>query len=307
MSALAEIERFLERLFERTTARVFRTRVRPVQLQRRIERAMELGRVSGGERAVAPDRYRLRLHPADVAGLAADGGPAAVAARLADSTLAYARAHAFQLLDRPSVAIAADPSVETGSIEVETGFGGRRPGLTGPMSDGAAAGAAAGASGAAAAPGAAAAGGAASDAAASGGAASDAAASGGAADDAARGSGDPRGADPTRTMVYRRPIVAGPRAVLRVVERAGTERIVEIDGSPLTIGRAHDNGLVVDDGRVSRHHARLQARRGALVFTDLGSTNGSRVNGLAVDEIVLGLGDRIELGDTTLVVESLPG
>lgn len=291
MSALAEIERFLERLFERTTARVFRTRVRPVQLQRRIERAMEIGRVSGGERSVVPDRYRLRLHPADVAGLAADGGPAAVAARLADSTLAYARAHAFQLLDRPSVAIAADPSVETGSIEVETGFAGRRPGSTGPMSDGAAAGAAAGASGAAA----------------SGGAASDAAVSDGAADEAARGSGDPRGADPTRTMVYRRPIVAGPRAVLRVVERAGTERIVEIDGSPLTIGRAHDNGLVVDDGRVSRHHARLQARRGALVFTDLGSTNGSRVNGLAVDEIVLGLGDRIELGDTTLVVESLPG
>jgi len=280
MSALAEIERFLERLFERTAARVFRTRVRPVQLQRRIERAMELGRVSGGERAVVPDRYRLRLHPADVAGLAADGGPPAVAAGLADSALAFARAHAFQLLDRPSVAIAADPSVEAGSIEVETGFAGRHPGSRGPLPDGSAAGAAT--PGGSAAPRA-------------------------AADEAARESRDPRGADPTGTMVYRRPIIAGPRAVLRVVDRAGTERIVEIDGSPLTIGRAHDNGLVVDDGRVSRHHARLQARRGALVFTDLGSTNGSRVNGLAVDEIVLGLGDRIELGDTTLVVESLPG
>jgi pSer/pThr/pTyr-binding forkhead associated (FHA) protein len=41
------------------------------------------------------------------------------------------------------------------------------------------------------------------------------------------------------------------------------------------------------------------------VLTDLGSTNGSRVNGARVDEVVLGEGDRIELGDTVLVVESV--
>jgi pSer/pThr/pTyr-binding forkhead associated (FHA) protein len=43
------------------------------------------------------------------------------------------------------------------------------------------------------------------------------------------------------------------------------------------------------------------------VYTDLSSTNGSRVNGVRVDEIVLGSGDRIQLGDTVLVVETLPG
>ena len=60
----------------------------------------------------------------------------------------------------------------------------------------------------------------------------------------------------------------------------------------LTIGRGSDNGLVLDDARVSRHHGRLQARRGTLVYTDPGSTNGSRVNGVRVDEIALGPGDR---------------
>lgn len=295
MSALAELERFLERLFERTTARVFRTRVRPVQLQRRIERAMELGRVPGADRPVVPDRYRLRLHPDDIAGLAADGGPAGVAARLADSTLAFARAHAFQVLDRPSVTIAADPLVEPGSIEVETGFArghsgaARAAGAAGVLPDrqpGAQRSDPA-ASGSVLAPG------------------SPAVADGVERQDVE--DAHDRAGDLARTMVYRRPIVPGPLAVLRVIDRSGAERTVEIDGSPLTIGRAHDNALVVDDVRASRHHARLQARRGALVFTDLGSTNGSRVNGLAVDEIVLGLGDRIELGDTTLVVESLPG
>jgi pSer/pThr/pTyr-binding forkhead associated (FHA) protein len=46
------------------------------------------------------------------------------------------------------------------------------------------------------------------------------------------------------------------------------------------------------------------SRRGTLVFTDLGSTNGSRVNGNPVGEVVLGTGDRIEIGDSLLVVEA---
>ena len=58
---------------------------------------------------------------------------------------------------------------------------------------------------------------------------------------------------------------------------------------------------------MSRHHGRLIARQGALVYRDLASTNGSRVNGVEIDEVVLGAGDRIELGDTVLVVESVAG
>ena len=42
---------------------------------------------------------------------------------------------------------------------------------------------------------------------------------------------------------------------------------------------------------------------GTLVDADLGSTNGSRVNGVQVGELVLGAGDRIELGDTVIMVE----
>jgi hypothetical protein len=114
-------------------------------------------------------------------------------------------------------------------------------------------------------------------------------------------------ADPTRTMVYRRPAPEAPRARLREIRRDGTERQIELAGGLATVGRAKDNAIVIDDGRVSRQHGRFQARRGALVYTDLGSTNGSRVNGIRVDEIALGYGDRLEVGDTVLVVETLPG
>ena len=96
-------------------------------------------------------------------------------------------------------------------------------------------------------------------------------------------------------------------AILRISGTDGRERTVEVDGTPLTIGRSTDNVLVIGDSRMSRHHGRLQARRGTLVYTDLDSTNGSRVNGIRVDEIVLGEGDRLVVGDTVLVVETLPG
>ena len=58
---------------------------------------------------------------------------------------------------------------------------------------------------------------------------------------------------------------------------------------------------------MSRHHGRIVGRRGTLVYADLGSTNGSRVNGVAVTEVVLGVGDRLEVGDTVIIVEVAGG
>jgi hypothetical protein len=110
----------------------------------------------------------------------------------------------------------------------------------------------------------------------------------------------------TRTMVFQVPYVETPVAILREYGADGSQREITVDGRPMTMGRSIDNAIVVHDSRVSRHHGRLQGRQGALVYSDLGSTNGSRVNGVAIDEVVLGEGDRIEIGDTVLVVESLP-
>ncbi len=112
-------------------------------------------------------------------------------------------------------------------------------------------------------------------------------------------------AEADRTMVFEVPALRAPAAILREVGRDGREREVRIDGTLLTIGRSPDNGLALDDARVSRHHARLRARHGMLVLTDLDSTNGVRVNGVRVAEVALGVGDRIEIGDTILVVDAV--
>jgi hypothetical protein len=113
----------------------------------------------------------------------------------------------------------------------------------------------------------------------------------------------PEAADATATRVYAIPKPAAPRAVLHVTDPDGRTRDVVVPPEGVTIGRATDNDLVAVDGRVSRHHGRIIGRRGTLVYADLGSTNGSRVNGVPVNEVVLGVGDRLEVGDTALVVE----
>ncbi len=73
----------------------------------------------------------------------------------------------------------------------------------------------------------------------------------------------------------------------------------------LTIGRAESNTLVLADSRASRHHARLVARDGLLILTDLDSTNGTRVNGEVVRELPVGAGDEIRIGDSVIKVEAI--
>jgi pSer/pThr/pTyr-binding forkhead associated (FHA) protein len=84
--------------------------------------------------------------------------------------------------------------------------------------------------------------------------------------------------------------------VARIPVRAGTMRI----------GRALDNEIVLADDKVSRHHGQISARMGMLVFTDLGSTNGSYLNGSSITEIALGPGDVLQLGRSTVTIEPSP-
>ncbi len=282
MPPLAAIERFFERLFERPSARLFRARLQPLQLQRRIERAMESERLATADRTLVPNRFVVRLNPGD---LEAFGDMTdSLASELADGALMFARTRRYTLVDRPRVDLLADATVERADIRVVARFvdpiAGRdrheveMPGRAGSVDP-----------------------------------AGGTAVSGDVASGASTDLGSDRvarvaqGIGHTDTMVFTVPRPSAPAARLRVVPIDGSEHVCTFDGSGLTIGRAADNDLVLADGRVSRHHARISGRRGTLVYADLGTTNGSRVNGVTVGELVLGVGDRIELGDTVIVVE----
>src|SRR5258705_4418482 len=105
-SPLAAVERFFERIFERQAARLFRTKLQPIQLQRRIERAMESGRHRDGDRTLVPNRYAVHLNLVDLEAIRQVHPN--LAADLADAALAFAPGHGYTLANRPTVALLAD-------------------------------------------------------------------------------------------------------------------------------------------------------------------------------------------------------
>jgi len=97
-------------------------------------------------------------------------------------------------------------------------------------------------------------------------------------------------------------------ARLEVVAGRAIGMSVLIDDE-LLIGRHADGaGRLADDEEISRSHARISLdRSGFCAIEDLGSTNGTFVNGLRISgPQTLSVGDTIEVGGTTLVVRELP-
>lgn len=78
-------------------------------------------------------------------------------------------------------------------------------------------------------------------------------------------------------------------------------------GSVKTLGRTARADFIVDAALVSRLHCRLSADRAdQLVVEDLGSTNGTKVNGQTIDRAVLKSGDTLQVGRVTFQVQSEP-
>lgn len=77
-------------------------------------------------------------------------------------------------------------------------------------------------------------------------------------------------------------------------------RTVYIDQTPFTIGRGEENHLQISSTGVSRVHAELQRVSGGYLLRDLGSTNGSFVNGRAIGESTLQDGDAVRIADVEL-------
>jgi serine phosphatase RsbU (regulator of sigma subunit) len=80
-------------------------------------------------------------------------------------------------------------------------------------------------------------------------------------------------------------------------------RRLRVDRPSLTLGRASTNDIFLPDRTLSRVHARIDRHDQGVVLTDLGSRNGTQVNGIRIEQPVrLSPGDRIVLGETTIEV-----
>jgi hypothetical protein len=92
--------------------------------------------------------------------------------------------------------------------------------------------------------------------------------------------------------------VTDPTLIVRTGVDAGATLV--LDGRRVTAGRGTGCDLVVRDTTVSREHAAFVLRGDTWWVLDLGSTNGTRINGLRAAEHPIVPGDRVELGDVVV-------
>jgi pSer/pThr/pTyr-binding forkhead associated (FHA) protein len=92
-----------------------------------------------------------------------------------------------------------------------------------------------------------------------------------------------------------------PRLVLKFENSALKE--VPLGTRPVTIGRAPDNDIPIDNLAVSNYHARVYVEAGSLVVEDLNSLNGCFLNEIRVERAMLKDGDAILIGKHHIVVD----
>jgi pSer/pThr/pTyr-binding forkhead associated (FHA) protein len=93
-------------------------------------------------------------------------------------------------------------------------------------------------------------------------------------------------------------------AKISVIENNVPVKSVSLTAGTVSIGRAEDNNVQIKDTTVSSHHAKIVTFYNASYIEDLGSTNGTFVNGKQVQKHTLKPGDVISLGEHSLKVEN---
>ena len=86
----------------------------------------------------------------------------------------------------------------------------------------------------------------------------------------------------------------------------GTDKVLELGTKPLVVGRLPESEIQVRDSFISRVHCAVGYVNNQFTLKDFGSTNGTYRNGARVFECNLVSGDKIQVGNTTLVFEVDP-
>ena len=116
-----------------------------------------------------------------------------------------------------------------------------------------------------------------------------------------------------KTHVYSMPDEAAPRErqqsafliVISAKSAAGIGRMHKLDKSEIVLGRSVEAEFQVEDDGISRKHAKVICDEGRFTLMDLGSTNGTFINGNRIDVSPLRDGDKIQIGSNTVLKFSL--
>jgi pSer/pThr/pTyr-binding forkhead associated (FHA) protein len=90
---------------------------------------------------------------------------------------------------------------------------------------------------------------------------------------------------------------------LVLFKKDGSQKTFSVPSNITVIGRRHDSDLCIPLMPVSRRHCQLSYNNEALKIRDLGSRNGTLLNGKRIDEATLKAGDYITVGPLTFLVQ----
>jgi hypothetical protein len=111
------------------------------------------------------------------------------------------------------------------------------------------------------------------------------------------------GQDNTQVMSSTVQLQVAPQAQRRamlLLDVPNGPQSIPLESTLLTIGRGLNNDIILEDTRVSRHHAQLRYKTRRFWVTDLNSTNGTYINGERISEADLRNGDILSLGGLEL-------
>src|SRR3954470_3990508 len=91
------------------------------------------------------------------------------------------------------------------------------------------------------------------------------------------------------------------RPYIQINTAAGRKQLV-LGKDPISIGRHHENKLVLPDSMASRFHCVIEKVPDGYLIRDLGASNPTRVNGRVVKSALLAPGDEVLVGSTKLVL-----
>ncbi|MEM9236750.1 MAG: FHA domain-containing protein, partial [Verrucomicrobiota bacterium] len=88
-----------------------------------------------------------------------------------------------------------------------------------------------------------------------------------------------------------------PRVTITVPDKKSQPYRFALDRKSVSLGRGSENDIVIDCGSVSVRHAVMERVKGGYRLRDLGSTNGTKIDGKARDAVELYDGAPVKLGD----------
>jgi pSer/pThr/pTyr-binding forkhead associated (FHA) protein len=94
--------------------------------------------------------------------------------------------------------------------------------------------------------------------------------------------------------------------MLTVILKEGAAPVtLQLSDDVIAIGRSKENNIVLKNIKASRRHARIERIGATYQITDLGSGNGTKVNGKKIDFQALNKGDEIAIGDARLTLKAI--